>query len=200
LEEVAGRLWRLYVHPAPEGVDPARVLREGVIQAVGARAQRVKGNLKSLAESASAALRSAAIAFGIAEFPAEESAADVLRGMPVFELGLLEVRMKPPRLFLRFGGSAARSWLRGRLENQIGEQLLRHIDTYGELLKAWSQMSLRQLEQWFSSHADGYRAQAERLLGSTGHSGREEDLLEDLKQLAVEPNGAKDSVEAGERM
>ena len=175
------------------------VIRDDVFRAVRGEAQEIHEKLKALAEDAATALSSAADTLGLPQPPADEDAVRLLRGMPVFEPGSVDLQFTPPRIALRLGGPFARRVFARRLESRVRDQLLHDVDVYGDVLKVWSEWSLGQMKHWFASQADGYRAQADRLLGTAGVA-VQDDRMQDLKQLGVESSDLRDPAKATERI
>lgn len=200
LEESAERFLLQNGRPSPETIPPGVFLRDDVLRVVRGQAQEIHEKLGALAENAASALGSAAETLGLPQPAAEEDAARLLRGMPLFEPGSVDLQFAPPRLVLRLGGRPARRALARRLERSVRDQLLRDVDVYADVLKVWSEWSLEQMKRWFASQADSYRAQAERVLGTAGASDQEGDLLQDLKRIGAEPVDGNDPVKTSERV
>lgn len=199
LEDSAERLLKQNGQSSPASIPAGTLLREEVLRVVRSEAQEIHEKLHEMADNAAVGLLSAAKALGLPEPATDEDAARPLRDMPVFELGPVDLAFTPPRLALRLGGSLVRRALARRLEAKVRDPLLRDVDVYGDVLKVWSEWSLGQMQHWFISHADGYRAQAERLLRGGGAPGQENDFVQDLKQLGAEPERGKDSLKTSER-
>jgi GTP-binding protein EngB required for normal cell division len=184
LEDSAGRVL------AQEGLNSERtipvgaVFRDDVLRAVRREAQEIHERLQTLAEDAAIALSSAAETLDLPQPAADEDDAHLLRGMPVFEPGPVDLEFRPPRLVLRLGGPFAQRALARRLESKLRNQLLHDVEVYGDVLKVWCESSIGQIKRWFASQADSYRAQADRLLGTAGASSHQDDISQDLKQLA----------------
>jgi GTP-binding protein EngB required for normal cell division len=79
------------------------------------------------------------------------------------------------------------AWVEGRLRRQIGEQVSEAFRSYRGLLEAWLRRALAEMQSRFDSHADTYRAQLDRLIGSSGASPEAaEAIRRDLAQLQPE--------------
>lgn len=200
IEESAERILQLEGQPGSRSIPVGAQLRGDVLRLVRREAQEIHEKLKALVENAATGLISAAETLGLPQPAADEDTTRLLRGMPVFEPGALDLEFTPPQLVLRLGGPFARRAFARRLESKVRDRLLHDVQLYGDVLKVWSEWSLGQTKRWFASQADSYRAQADRLLGTGGVSGQKDDLLQDLKQLSGEASEASDPVKASERI
>lgn len=200
IEESAERILQLEGQPGSRSIPVGAQLRGDVLRLVRREAQEIHEKLKALVENAATGLISAAETLGLPQPAVDEDTTRLLRGMPVFEPGALDLEFTPPQLVLRLGGPFARRAFARRLESKVRDRLLHDVQLYGDVLKVWSEWSLGQTKRWFASQADSYRAQADRLLGTGGVSGQKDDLLQDLKQLSGEASEASDPVKASERI
>jgi hypothetical protein len=104
--------------------------------------------------------------------------------MPAFDLGQLNIRMKPSFLLRSLGGNISRSIVTKRLAGTIGEQVAKSLSAYHALLFDWSDRTLTQIQRRFDAYANSYRAQVERLVGDrVSPAGQEDTIRRDLDGL-----------------
>ena len=104
--------------------------------------------------------------------------------MPRLDPGPLEATFH--RDFLAVLGKAlVRRRIQKKLRNQIGPDVDEAFQWYGRMLESWSRRTLTELHRQFDAHADGYRAQIERLTGG-GEAGPQETeaIRRDLDTLS----------------
>ena len=120
--------------------------------------------------------------------PRDEDLATVINEMPRFDAGPLEVNFQ--RNLLALLGKALTKW---RIEKKLGVQIGPAVDEafnrYGRLMESWSRRTLAELHRQFDAHADGYRAQIERLTGASEAAPEEtERMRRDLEALSRLPS------------
>ena len=186
LREAAGGLL------ATEARDKAAAseLRRMLNAFVHARVAQIHEALRDLALGLAGELRAVAQDLEIAP-PAElDELTTPLRGTPVFAYeGPLEApgRARVARLL---GDAAERRRLAGRLARQMGEDWERALRIYFALLRAWCEAALREIKRRFDTHADSYRAQAERRLAGIRLTAEEERaIVSDLESLGATAAG-----------
>jgi hypothetical protein len=146
-------------------------------------ANQVYKRLQGLGQDLSRALAGAANALHVGA-PREEDLTSVVNEMPRFDPGPVEVNLH--RGFLAVLGKV---WVRRQVEKKLREQIGPDVDEafqrYGRVLESWSRRMLAELRRQFDAHADGYRAQLERLAG-TGTAGPDEAdaIRRDLETLS----------------
>jgi hypothetical protein len=108
--------------------------------------------------------------------------------MPRFDPGPLEVTVHRDLLTL-LGNAFTRRRIEKKLEHQVGLAVDEAFHRYGRLMESWSRRTLAELHRQFDAHADGYRAQIERLTGG-GEAGPEETekIRRDLEALSRLPS------------
>ncbi len=126
--------------------------------------------------------------------PAEQEFAGVVREMPAYDPGELNIHLKRPFLFSLLGENISRSIVTKRLAGMIGGQLTKCLSAYHALLYDWSERTLGQMQRRFDAYANGYRAQVERLVGDRVSPAEEEGTirrdLEGLVSTRTEPTVA----------
>ena len=146
-------------------------------------ANQIYSKIQGLSQDLSGALAAAATAMGV-DVPREEDLTAVVKEMPRLDPGPLEITLH--RNFLAVLGKAC---VRRRIEKKLGHQIGPGVDEafqrYGRMLESWSRRTLAELHRQFDAHADGYRAQIERLTGG-GEAGPEEieAIRHDLETLS----------------
>jgi GTP-binding protein EngB required for normal cell division len=167
------------------------IVSSAVTRTVQEQTEALRRQMDVLAHKLNETLQSTAKVLGITDVPAEEEFANVLREMPVFDLGQLTFRLRRPALLTLLGRKMSESFVTKRLTGLIEAQLKRSLSAYRALLCDWSERTLGQVQRRFDAYANGYRAQIERLLGNQEMpTGQDEDSirrdLESLKGTLVE--------------
>ncbi|HZT32535.1 MAG TPA: dynamin family protein [Bryobacteraceae bacterium] len=141
--------------------------------------------IEEAARKAGRTLTRAARLLDMENRPEDDELSDVVKNMPRFDVGELEIDIWP--------GAAAsvlgRRWAAGRVERRIkktvGPQIAGAASTYERVLQAWVRRTLAELQARFDSYADAYRAQLARLAGDQAPGAEEKEALrEDLAALA----------------
>jgi len=126
--------------------------------------------------------------------PGEQEFAGVVREMPAFDAGELNIHLKRPFLFNLLGGDISRSIVTKRLAGMIGSQLTKSLSAYHALLYDWSERTLGQIQRRFDAYANSHRAQVERLVGDHASPAEQENTirrdLEGLEGVRSEPTAA----------
>jgi len=132
-------------------------------------ANQVFTKIHDLARDLSRALASTADILEVKDVPRDEDLASVVKEMPRLDPGPIEVVLE--RGFLAFLGKAfARRQIENKLRERIGSIVDETFQRYGRMSESWSRRTLAELRRQFDAHADGYRAQLERL-GGGGKAG-----------------------------
>jgi hypothetical protein len=130
------------------------------------------------------ALRTAAKVLGIEDVPGEQEFSVLVREMPAFDPGQLNVGIRRPFLLSLLGGDVSRSVVSKRLASMIGDQLTKSLSAYQALLCDWSERTLGQIQRRFDAYGNSYRAQVERLVGDQASPAeREGDIRRELEEL-----------------
>lgn len=150
---------------------------EGVAQIVAAIKEAVLIAGHALAKTAEALLRE--------DRPQENELLDVMKNMPRFDLGSLEISLSPRAGASMLGHRRAVRRIRRRIEAQAGTQIDDAVRIYARVTQAWVRKTFTELQERFDSYADAYRAQLERLMTNKTATAEDEELLrEDLAALA----------------
>jgi len=147
-------------------------------------ATQMFNKIHGLAQDLSRALASTAGALEVKDVPRDEDLTSVVKEVPQFDTGPLEVDIARD-FFNVFGKAFVRRRMEKKLREQIGSNVDEAFERYGRMLGSWSRRTLAELHRQFDAHADAYRAQMERLTG-TGGTGPEEigALRRDLETLS----------------
>lgn len=164
--------------------DVPAIVDKAVIGAVQEQTESLRRRMDALTHRLCETLRATAKVLEVEDMPAEHEFSGVVREMPAFDLGHLNVRMRRPVFLTLLGGELSRSLIRKRLSSTIGEQLAKSLSAYHALLYDWSQRTLGQIQRRFDAYANSYRAQVERLVGShASPAGEKAAIVRDLEGL-----------------
>jgi hypothetical protein len=144
----------------------SEIIAAAITRTVAAEADRVYADLSKLCQHLSDALDRAAAALNVNDVPGEMQFAAALKEMPRVDAGTVSVEIRRP-FFLRFGPAVARPVVERQLRNGIGHLVVETCRSYGRLFEAWIRRAVAEIKAGFDLHADGYRAQLERLLASS---------------------------------
>jgi GTP-binding protein EngB required for normal cell division len=187
VERMAAELMTAWVGRNAAEIRAVDVARQALARFVQEKVDVRRHELESLATNLVANLHSAAQALNLPDKPPEQEFLSLIRELPIFEAGIFEVRASRRTLASIFGRRFAQNQLARELDRRIGNQVSAALDTHGELLRKWTVRVLKELKLHFDSYADGYRAQAERLLGTKALSPEEErSIRQDVHLLETE--------------
>ncbi|HTT19684.1 MAG TPA: dynamin family protein [Candidatus Sulfotelmatobacter sp.] len=161
----------------------ADVVRKSVLRTVGEHVEGLRRRMDALARKLHEIIRSAAKVLEIEDIPAEDEFASVLRDMPTFDPGQVNIRISKPTFSRMLGTKAATAMLTRRMVKGLGHQLNDSLTTYGALLYDWSERTLAQMQRRFDAYANGYRAQIETFLESRQSGADGDALRRDLEAL-----------------
>jgi GTP-binding protein EngB required for normal cell division len=167
---------------AEEGV--AGIVRTAVTRTVGEQTESLRRRMEAMTRKLHEALRTAAKVLGIEDVPGEQEFSVLVREMPAFDPGQLNVGIRRPFLLSLLGGDVSRSVVSKRLASMIGDQLTKSLSAYQALLCDWSERTLGQIQRRFDAYGNSYRAQVERLVGDQASPAeREGDIRRELEEL-----------------
>jgi GTP-binding protein EngB required for normal cell division len=169
------------------------IVGNAVTWTVQEQTELVRRRIDAMTHKLHQTLRATAKVLEIEDVPGEQEFADVVREMPAFGLGELNVHLKRPFLFSLLGENISRSIVTKRLVGMGGGQLTKSLSAYHALLDDWSERTLGQIQRRFDAYANSYRAQVERLVGDhVSPTEQESAIRRDLEGLAgarTEPTG-----------
>jgi GTP-binding protein EngB required for normal cell division len=140
-------------------------LKEKLEQAAAQAAAQIVSDIGEVARYAGSVLAKAAAAMGIENRPEQDELLDVLKNMPRFDLGSLELEVGPSAVASLFGRRWAVRRVERRIKTQAGNQIADAVGIYARVLQAWVRKSFSELQERFDSYAGAYRAQLDRLAG-----------------------------------
>jgi GTP-binding protein EngB required for normal cell division len=170
------------------------IVRNAVTWTVQEQTESLRRRMEAMAHKLHETLRATAKVLEVEDVPGEQEFAGVVREMPAFDSGELNIHLTRPFLFSLLGGNLSRSIVTKRLAGTIGGQLAKSLSAYHALLYDWSDRTLGQIQRRFDAYANGYRAQVERLVGDHVSPAEEEGTirrdLEGLVGTRTEPTVA----------
>jgi GTP-binding protein EngB required for normal cell division len=170
------------------------IVRNAVTCTVQEQTESLRRRLDAMAHKLHETLRATAKVLEVEDVPGEREFAGVVREMPAFDPGDLNIHIKRPFLFSLLGGNISRSIVTKRLADGVGGQLTKSLSAYHALLYDWSERTLGQIQRRFDAYANSYRAQVERLVGDhvspTAQESTTRRDLEGLEGVRSEPTAA----------
>jgi hypothetical protein len=165
-------------------------------QAAAGGAAQIASAIQEVARNAGSVLAKAAVELDIENRPEQDELLDVLKNMPRFDLGSLEIEAAPSAVASLLGRRWATARVERRIRSQAGEQIADAVVTYARVLRVWVRKTFTDLQERFDSYADAYRAHLDRLAANKPGVEDEEALREDLAALAAaaSENAAQESV------
>jgi GTP-binding protein EngB required for normal cell division len=168
----------------------AGIVTAAVLETAAGVANQLYVRLDGLARELTGALQQAAEQLDVTEIPQEQELVLALREMPQLDFG-----GEPGALKRSPFVSVARPLLQARVESRLRRLLGREVSeaflSYRRLLEAWARRAIAGMQARFDSHADTYRAQLDRLLGSSEASPEAaEGIRRDLADIRFEPRQA----------
>ena len=169
----------------PNAVRGGGFLKTKLEEAAAEKSARIASLVEEAALKAGRVLAKTAKTLDIENRPEEDELLAVLKDMPRFDMGNLQIEILPGAVSSMLG----RRWASASVERRIGRAAGQDIDAaasiYARVLQAWVRRTFMELQQRFDSYADAYRAQLARLTTNKALGIEEERaLLEDLAALA----------------
>jgi len=165
----------------------AGIVTASVLETAAGAARQLYVRLDGLAKELAGALQRAARELNVTETPQEEELVLALREMPQLDFGgeTLSFRRSP---FVSVAAPLVKAWMEKRLSQLLGQRIAEALRSYRRLVDAWVRRAVAEIQARFDSHADAYRAQLERLLGSSEPSPDiAEAIRRDLTDIQVDP-------------
>ena len=97
----------------------------------------------------------------------------MLKNMPRFDLGTLELGVGPSALASPLGRRWAVARAERRIRSQAGNRIADAVGIYARVLQAWVRKTFTELQEQFDSYAGAYRAHLDRL--AANRAGIEDD-------------------------
>ena len=168
------------------GASPAGEGRIGNMleQAAAEPAAQIASAIQNAARNAGSVLLKTATALDLANRPERDELLDVLKNMPRFDLGNLEIAIGPSALASLLGRRWAAARVERRINSQAGNQITDAVAIYARVLHSWVRNTFTQLQEQFDSYAGAYRAHLDRLAENRTGVEDEQALRDDLAALA----------------
>jgi GTP-binding protein EngB required for normal cell division len=192
LEFAAARILRLaaetlveswWKQGANDGEVP-QIVRGAVVGSVQKQTDSLRCRIDTMSHKLHETLRATAKMLEVEDAPAEQEFSALVREMPAFDLGAMDVRLRRPVLVSLLGTNLSTSVVAKRLNSRMGDQLAKALSAYHALLNDWSERTFSQIQRRFDAYGDSYRAQIQRLLGDNAQSaGQESAIRPDLEGL-----------------
>lgn len=166
------------------GEDIRELVNRSLAGTAAAGANQIFDKLQEFGRDLSRALAGAAKALEASNLPSEEELTTVVKEMPRFDPGPLDIVLERDFLTVLGRGLTERR-VKKKLKAQIGSAVDEAFQGYGRMLELWIRRTIAELQRRFDSHADAYRAQLERLT-TTREAGAEESeaIRRDLSTLS----------------
>lgn len=160
------------------------IVEKAVETAVQEQTEGLRRRMDALTHKLYETLNATAKVLEVEDIPAEREFSGVVREMPAFDMGHLNVRLKRPVFLSLLGGDLSRSLITNRLAGMVGRELAKSLSAYHALLYDWSARTLDQMQRRFDAYANSYRAQVERLVvGQASPMGEKAAIVRDLEGL-----------------
>ena len=162
------------------------LIRTRLEQMAGQESARIAALIQETARHSGRVLAQVAAGIKLANRPAEDELLDLVKNMPRFDLGSLEIDVASSKLASMLG----RQWAVRRIERQVnsqaGQAIAEAVTIYARVAQAWVRRTFAELQERFDSYADAYRAQLDRLLADQDATVYDEQALQDdLAALAA---------------
>lgn len=166
------------------GEDIRELVNRSLAGTAAVGANQIFDKLQEFGRDLSRALGGAAKALEASNLPSEEELTTVVKEMPRFDPGPLDIVLERDFLTVLSRGLTERR-VKKKLKAQIGSAVDEAFQGYGRMLELWIRRTIAELQRRFDSHADAYRAQLERLT-TTREAGAEESeaIRRDLSALS----------------
>lgn len=189
LQFAAATLVESWSKQGATGEAVAMIVRNAVTWSVQEHTESLRKRMDTMAHKLHETLVVTAKVLEVEDVPGTEEFSGLVREMPAFDLGQINIQMGRPFFLSLLGGNISRSIVTKRLAGMIGEQIRRSLSAYHALLYDWSDRTLSQIQLRFDAYANSYRAQVERLVGDhVSLAGQENTIRRDLDGLgSVQP-------------
>ena len=174
---------------APGETDVNQVVGKAITGTVEEWTGKLQRAIGTLADDLYRSLESAAHALEMKDTLSEEEFVSLVREMPAFDIGKLDLQMSRPSLLLLAGRKLTESMISERLNKLLASALPRSLEAYRALLGDWAERTLSQMQRRFDAHANGHRAQVERALEAQDLAPEQEGAIrQDLDAIMNVPD------------
>jgi hypothetical protein len=153
-------------------------------EAAAEPAAQIASAIQDAARNAGCVLLKTATALDLANRPERDELLDVLKNMPRFDLGSLEIEIGPSAVASLLGRRWAAARVERRIHSQAGDRIADAVAIYARVLQAWVRKTFTQLQKQFDSYAGAYRAHLDRLAANKTGVADEQALRDELAALA----------------
>jgi len=181
LRECAPGLIRQAAAHAP-GESP---IKNRLEQAAAEKAERIASAIREAAHNAGTVLAKAATVLELADRPEPDELLDVLKNMPRFDLGSLELEVGPSAVASLLGRRWAAAQVERRTGSRYGKQIADAVGIHARVLESWVRKTFTKLQERFDSFAGAYRAHLDRLAANRTGVEDEQAPRGDLDALAA---------------
>ena len=145
------------------GATGGDLIKNKLEQAAAAKAAQIASAIEEAARNAGSVLAKAAMALELENGPERDELLDVLKNMPRFDLGNLEIEVGPSAVAALLGRRWATARVERRIGSQAGDQIADAVGIYARVLQSWVRKTFTELQEQFDSYADAYRAHLDRM-------------------------------------
>jgi len=167
------------------GATRGEFIKNELEKAAAERAAQIASAIQEATRDAGSVLATAALAIETENRPEQDELMEVLKNMPRFDVGNLELEVGRNAMTSLFGRRWAAARVERRIRNQAGDQITDALRIYARVLQAWVRKTFTELQERFDSYADAYRAHLERLAAIRTGVADEQALQDDLVALAA---------------
>jgi GTP-binding protein EngB required for normal cell division len=171
--------WDLGASPTGEGR-----IKNLLEEAAAEPAAQIASAIQEAARNAGGVLAKTAMALDLANRPEQDELLDVLKNMPRFDLGNLEIEVGPSAVASLLGRRWAAARVERRINSQAGNQITDAVRIYARVLHTWVRKTFTALQEQFDNYAGAYRAHLDRLAADKSGVEDEQALRDDLAAFA----------------
>jgi GTP-binding protein EngB required for normal cell division len=161
------------------------LIKNHLERAAAAKAAEIAVAIEDAARHAGSVLAKTATALDLENRPERDELLDVLKNMPRFDLGNLEIEVGASAVASLLGRRWAAARVERRIRSQAGEQIADAVGIYARVLQAWVRKTFTELQEQFDSYAGAYRAHLDRLAANQTGVEDEQALRHDLATLGA---------------
>ncbi|MGP8244891.1 MAG: dynamin family protein [Bryobacteraceae bacterium] len=154
-------------------------------QAAAARAARIASAIEEAARNAGIVLARTAMALQLENGPERDELLDVMKNMPRFDLGNLEIDVVPGGTASLLGRRWAVARVERRIKTQAGDRITDAVAIYARVLQSWVRKTFTELQERFNCYADAYRAHLDPMAANRAGVEDERALHDDLAAFAA---------------
>jgi hypothetical protein len=134
---------------------------------------------------------------GRSDVPDGDDTETILRDAPRLEIDVIPCKVELGH-WRWLGKTLVHLLVRNELDTHLGPVLRDELHRYGRALGLWNEQMTRKMQALVNSYADAYRAQLNRMNGTSGERAPSAEMENDLT-LLLNWNSANDSLVVKER-